>query len=136
MSEELLKEIDRKVSLLLSEFKKLSEVNTRLIHQQLNAPVPASVSSPVDPGLLKNSIYITKLGIDRIKVQGKSTFKLKDTLKGLNGSKWEQELKAWSYPLDNLAQVIEAVENEGIKDIGVDVDETDVVLKKGFVDDD
>ena len=122
---ELILEINK----IRKELQGLVEIQQKLIHVNLNAPLPPlpkeySSEKPVETGNFE--INIAPFG-DRIKVTGKGTFKYKDLIKEIGQVKWEQDLKFWSLPLNLLAPLLKKFSDKGLivgKDIGMTVPST------------
>lgn len=104
------------------ELKGLVEIQQRLVHERLGVPVPAAPKEYGEEPVNKAKINIVSLGDDRIRVSG-NTFDYKSTIKEAGISKWEQATKSWSGPLENLDQLVKALEAINlVKDVDFVVD--------------
>jgi hypothetical protein len=128
--DEIKKELSE-IKTLVKDFKKnlkgLVEIQQRLVHERLGAPVPIP---PKEYGEETNSksagIELSSTADDRIKISGKKSFDIKETIKesAPSKAKFNASDKSWSIPaeyLDDLITNLEAINLIRDKDFIVNI---------------
>jgi hypothetical protein len=106
------------------ELKGLVEIQQRLVHERLSAPLPPPPKEYGEEITTKGAkINITSIDGDRIRISG-NTFDFRTAIKNAGIAKWEGGTKSWSLPsecLDQLIQNLEAVNLVRDTDFSVNV---------------
>jgi len=120
-------EIKTTVKSFKKELKGLVEIQQRLVHERLGAPVPLPPKEYGEESSSKSiGIELTSTSDDRIKISGKKSFDIKETVKqsAPSKAKFNAGDKSWSIPseyLDTLIANLEALNLVKDKDFSVNV---------------
>lgn len=115
-----LSEIKELIKGFKHELKGLIEIQQRLVHERIGAPIPPSPSVE-EPIKKSTKINILVTG-DNCKVSG-NTFDYRDTIKSVGHVKWEQETKSWVLSSSCLESLISGLESRNL------VKDTDFIIK-------
>ena len=99
-----------KVSELRQELKGLVEVQQKLIHVQLGAPIPPKPKEYGEEVNNSSKIQITNtLDGKSIKVSGK-TYDYMSLIKEAGPAKFEKDTKSWILPMDSLDSLVQKLQ--------------------------
>lgn len=97
----------------------LVEIQTRLIHNQLDAPIPMVPKAATTENKGKNGNYKIEISLvdgdnGRIKVTGKGTFDYKNVIKNAGYATFDKNDKYWSLDKDSLESLVEHLVEAGL----------------------
>ena len=103
------------IKTLIKGFKKdlkgLIEIQQRLVHERLGAPVPLPPKEYGEETSSKSiGIELSSTSDNRIKISGKKSYDVKDTVKKFTGARFSGEDKSWSIPSEHLDDLIKNME--------------------------
>ena len=129
-----LKKLEDIEALLSERVRSLIEIQQKLIHTSLNAPMPdvpkeTAAISKKSSSAKATKISIALIDVDSLKVSGK-TFDSKDIIKA-HGGYFNGEDKTWTMPIGSFKKFKKALEEKDIMDYEVpDSDKIKAILKK------
>ncbi len=121
------------IKTMIKDFKKdlkgLVEIQQRLVHERIGAPVPLPPKEYGEESSSKSiGIELSSTSDDRVKITGRKSFDVKETIKqsAPSKAKFNAEDKSWSIPieyLDTLIANLEALNLVKNEDFSVNVKE-------------